>query len=71
MKTQKGTITKVIKDRGFGFLHGDGGEDLFFHMKGLVKKTDFEKLEVGTRVVYLVVAAPDQRRQAVDIVVEG
>jgi len=27
----KGTIRRLIADRGYGFIKGEGGKDLFFH----------------------------------------
>ena len=45
----RGTIAKVVRDRGFGFIRGNDGKDVFFHRSGLVGMT-FEDLEQGTIV---------------------
>ena len=45
----RGTIAKVVRDRGFGFIRGNDGKDVFFHRSGVVGMT-FEDLEEGTVV---------------------
>ncbi len=27
----KGTVKKLVEDRGYGFIHGEDGKDYFFH----------------------------------------
>jgi cold shock protein len=46
----QGTIKKVIADKGFGFISGDGGE-LFFHHSSL-EGTAIEALRIGQAVTY-------------------
>ena len=46
----QGTIKKLIADKGFGFIDGDGGE-LFFHHSALVGVT-IEELQEGQSVEY-------------------
>ena len=46
----QGTIKKLIADKGFGFISGDGGE-LFFHHSSL-EGTAIEALQVGQAVTY-------------------
>jgi CspA family cold shock protein len=46
----QGTIKKVIADKGFGFISGEGGE-LFFHHSSL-EGTAIEALSVGQAVTY-------------------
>ena len=46
----EGTIIKLISDRGFGFIQGDGGE-IFFHHSSL-QETKFDALHEGQRVSY-------------------
>jgi cold shock protein len=46
----KGTIKKVIADKGFGFISGERGE-LFFHHSELAG-TPIELLQVGQKVTY-------------------
>jgi len=46
----KGTIKKVIADKGFGFIQGDK-DDLFFHHSA-VQGTTIEQLREGQAVEY-------------------
>lgn len=46
----QGTIKKLIVDKGFGFIDGEGG-DLFFHHSS-VEGTSIEDLRVGQKVSY-------------------
>ena len=46
----QGTIKKLITEKGFGFIAGDGGE-LFFHHSALVGVT-MEELQEGQAVQF-------------------
>jgi len=46
----QGTIKKLIAEKGFGFINGDGGE-IFFHHSALVGTT-IEALREGQSVEY-------------------
>ena len=46
----QGTIKKLVSDKGFGFIAGDGG-DVFFHHSS-VEETTFEALQEGQSVTY-------------------
>ena len=46
----QGTIKKLISEKGFGFIEGEGGE-LFFHHSA-VQGTSFETLREGQTVDY-------------------
>ena len=46
----QGTIKKLVTDRGFGFIEGQGG-DVFFH-HSVVEGTSFEALHEGQAVEY-------------------
>lgn len=48
----QGTIKKLVKDRGFGFISQDQG-DIFFHCTAVVG-TSFEDLQEGQAVDYQV-----------------
>ena len=48
----EGKIKKLISDKGFGFIAGDGN-DLFFHHSA-VEGTPFESLMEGQTVEYTV-----------------
>ena len=47
----QGKITKLISDKGFGFIEGERGE-LFFHHSS-VEGTSFETLREGQTVSYI------------------
>jgi cold shock protein len=47
----QGTIRKLMVDRGFGFIKGDQGDDLFFH-RSEVQGVAFEELQEGQKVEY-------------------
>lgn len=46
----QGTIKKLVSDKGFGFIEGEGGE-LFFHHSA-VEGESFESLREGQAVEY-------------------
>ena len=48
-----GTIKKVVKDKGFGFINPDDGtEEVFFHRSRLAPKVFFEDLREGSEVQF-------------------
>ncbi len=48
-----GTIKKIVRDKGFGFITSDeGGDDVFFHRSKLAPKTHFEDLREGDEVEF-------------------
>ena len=54
----QGSIKKIVSDKGFGFIQGDGNEgDMFFHMSE-VQETTFEALTEGQTVEYEVGEGP-------------
>jgi len=59
----KGTIRRLIADRGFGFIKTEEGKDLFFHRNEL-QGVDYSSLREGQQVEYEVGKAPDGRLQA-------
>ncbi len=42
----KGTVKKLIRNRGFGFISAEDGREIFFHRNELVKG-DFDSLNEG------------------------
>ena len=46
-KMTKGTIKKIVADRGFGFITAEDGKDYFFHRGGLQAPLDFDRLMGG------------------------
>jgi CspA family cold shock protein len=53
----QGKIKRLVSDRGFGFLEGDRGDDLFFHHSA-VQGVVFEELREGQMVEYEVGRGP-------------
>ena len=47
----QGKIKRLVSDRGFGFIEGDGGSDLFFHHSEIQGAT-IEELAEGQVVEY-------------------
>ena len=47
-----GTIVRIVRDRGFGFIKEDNGNELFFHATGVVGGTPFDNLQEGQQVSY-------------------
>jgi CspA family cold shock protein len=55
---EQGTIKKLLKDKGFGFISREGNDkDLFFHSKELQGAT-FEELNEGDKVQFEVSESP-------------
>lgn len=46
-----GAITRLVRDRGFGFIKTDSGKDLFFHNSG-VTGGSYDDLQEGQVVSY-------------------
>jgi CspA family cold shock protein len=47
----QGTIKRVVREKGFGFILSPDGKDVFFHRNGL-QGMDFEGLQEGTTVEF-------------------
>lgn len=46
----QGTIKRVVKDKGFGFIRDEGGNDFFFHRSSV--EGDFTRLNEGQQVAF-------------------
>jgi CspA family cold shock protein len=62
----KGTIRRLITDRGFGFIQTAEGKDLFFHRSQL-EGVDYSSLREGQQVEFEVGRGRDSRLQAVSV----
>ena len=62
----KGTIKRLILDRGFGFIKREQGVDLFFHRKEL-EGVDYSSLREGQEVDFEVEQGRNGRPQAVNV----
>ena len=52
-----GTVTKIVRDRGFGFIRDAEGQEYFFH-ESAVRDTPFTDLTEGATVEFEAVNAP-------------
>jgi CspA family cold shock protein len=53
----RGRIKKMVRDRGFGFIRGDDGKEVFFHRSGL-NGADYDSLSEGDTVEYVIQEGP-------------
>lgn len=62
-----GKIAKT-NEKGFGFIKQDSGKDLFFHVTGMINKSEFDELQEGDPVTYNIDnGQADGRPRAVDV----
>ena len=47
----QGTIKKLVRDRGFGFINADDGREIFFHRTAL-REIDFDGLREEQKVEF-------------------
>jgi len=62
----KGTIRRLVADRGFGFIQSAEGTDLFFHRNEL-QGVQFATLREGQEVEFEMGRGRDGRPQAVRV----
>lgn len=50
-----GTIKKIVRDKGLGFVvPDDGSDDVFFHRSRIAGRTSFEDLREGDEIEFWV-----------------
>lgn len=54
-----GIIKTKFEDRGYGFIHGDNGQDFFFHITDLRDGLEFQQLSDGLPVRFKVKKQPE------------
>jgi cold shock protein len=47
-----GTISRVISDKGFGFIQGEDGKEYFMHRSAVRDGSVFEQLREGQPVAF-------------------
>jgi CspA family cold shock protein len=62
----KGTIRRLITDRGFGFIKTEEETDLFFHRNEL-QEVDYDSLTEGQQVEFDIEQGRNDRPQAVRV----
>lgn len=61
-----GSITRLLPDRGFGFIRSDDGSEFFFHATTIAHGA-FADLHVGDRVTFEATTGPKgPRAEAVE-----
>ncbi len=53
----RGKVKKMVRDRGFGFIRGEDGKEVFFHRSGL-NAAEYDSLSEGDDVEYVVQEGP-------------
>ena len=48
----QGSIVRLVRDRGFGFIKAENGSEVFFHASGVTGSTPFDSLTEGQTVTY-------------------
>jgi cold shock protein len=48
----QGTIVRLVRDRGFGFIKAENGTEVFFHATGVTGSTPYDNLQEGQTVTY-------------------
>ncbi len=50
----KGTVKRIMRERGFGFILAEDGREIFFHRSEL-QNVDFDKLMEGDGLEFTIV----------------
>jgi CspA family cold shock protein len=67
----RGTIVRLVRDRGFGFVRTEDGQEVFFHATGMLNYP-FDSLQEGQAVTFEIEQDTRGRGQrAVRIQIEG
>jgi CspA family cold shock protein len=53
----RGRIKKMVRDRGFGFIRGEDGKEVFFHRSGMAG-SDYDSISEGDAVEYVIQEGP-------------
>src|SRR5262245_48402970 len=53
----RGRIKKMVRDRGFGFIRGEDGKEVFFHRSGMAG-SDYDNVAEGDTVEYVIQEGP-------------
>jgi CspA family cold shock protein len=53
----RGRIKKMVRDRGFGFIRGEDGKEVFFHRSGMAG-SDYDNVSEGDAVEYVIQEGP-------------
>lgn len=53
----RGKIKKMVRDRGFGFIRGEDGKEVFFHRSGM-NGSEYDSMDEGDVVEYVIQEGP-------------
>ena len=53
----RGRIKKMVRDRGFGFIRGEDGKEVFFHRSGM-NGSEYDSMNEGDSVEYVIQEGP-------------
>ncbi len=53
----RGRVKKMVRDRGFGFIRGEDGKEVFFHRSGMAG-ADYDAIHEGDTVEYVIQEGP-------------
>jgi len=53
----RGTVKRIVRDRGFGFIRSADGKEVFFHRSALVG-LDLRALSEGQKVEFILEESP-------------
>ena len=53
----RGKIKKMVRERGFGFIRGEDGKEVFFHRSGM-NGSDYDSMDEGDVVEYVIQEGP-------------
>ena len=49
--SMQGTIKRIVREKGYGFIRSSDGQEVFFHRNDL-QQMDFDSLKEGTSVEF-------------------
>jgi CspA family cold shock protein len=61
----KGSVKRIIRERGFGFISAEDGREIFFHRSEL-QNVDFDNLQQGDHLEFNIIKG-DKGPKATDI----
>lgn len=53
-KLNEGVVKMFNTKKGYGFIHNEDGNDIFFHYSNIVSDEEFKSLKVNDKVTYTI-----------------
>jgi cold shock protein len=54
----EGIVRRLVRDKGFGFISANTGQDYFFHRDAWCGAEDFDALKEGVQVSFVATTGP-------------